>query len=261
MVPSCYSYQCPRYFNPRWSSKRNRRYDWGLGWGFRVDIRQICSHLVAVTQVAQKRNETIYDEPHELRGASLVTGAFPWLRKETGVPFGSPKWFHIIPQFFIEAVQCGTVTKSVAVTCSAPSLWFPCPIWSWPCTPYQNVTLKISSQVFQKFKTEANFLHCSGFLLVIVASHWKACMKVEVRQRGKRGQNAWAPGVWMSQPSLGFHASEDLLGHISLRADVWHLEHHMETTSWGKVLVKCLFNCECLQSLGTAALRKQNRDS
>ena len=65
----------------------------------------------------------------------------------------------------------------------------------------------------------------------------------------------------MSQPSLGFHASEDLLGHISLRADVWHLEHHMETTSWGKVLVKCLFNCECLQSLGTAALRKQNRDS
>lgn len=167
-------------------------------------------------------------------------------------------------QFFIEAVQCGTVTKtlcSVSVTHSAVSLWFPPLIWSWLCTLYQNVTLKISCQYFQKFKTEADFLHYSRFLLVIASPCWKTCMKAEVRQHGERGWNAWAPWVWMSQLSLDFHISDYLLGHISLRADMWHLEHHMETTTWGKVPVKCLFTFECLQSVGKAALRKQNRES
>lgn len=38
----------------------------------------------------------------------------------------------------------------------------------------------------------------------------------------------------MSQLSLDFPTHKDLLGHISLWADMCHLEHHMETASWKK---------------------------
>ena len=43
--------------------------------------------------------------------------------------------------------------------------------------------------------------------------------------------------------SLGSCTTKGLLGQISLRADLCHLEHLMETASWKQVLLKCLFNC------------------